>query len=272
MYLFTSQCSFRLQLFVWIIGISCFCVYYADTYSVDDTSWDSLVFTQIWPGSKCLHLPYCHVPAGIKNWTIHGLWPDKRGTMGPFFCNSSWHFDDAVIKDLIPDMKTKWPNYYTNEPFDSLWKHEWTKHGTCASSLPTLYGEKKYFERSLKLSDEYNMFKLLQESGIKPEEMTSYSAEEILGKLQQLIGHKVVIQCESDEGSSMLVQVEICFDKQFNTIDCKGHDSCKKEVKYPPIKKNNNFNRGSLSTQQHHTFVGKLLGILRMLNFFSRLT
>ena len=71
----------------------------------------------------------------------------------PSFCNSSWPFDVAVLDDIRGDMDTYWPDIevhshcisgclaykalltYPSQIRDapnSLWDHEWSKHGTCA--------------------------------------------------------------------------------------------------------------------------------------------
>lgn len=38
-------------------------------------------------------------------------------------------------------------------------KHEWEKHGSCAEALPALDGELKYFQKSIDLHDQLDVFK-----------------------------------------------------------------------------------------------------------------
>lgn len=49
---------------------------------------------------------------------------------------------------------------------DSIWAHEWVKHGSCAMSLPALDSEFKYFYQGIEWSEQYNMDKILKDSGL----------------------------------------------------------------------------------------------------------
>lgn len=49
---------------------------------------------------------------------------------------------------------------------DSIWSHEWIKHGSCAMSLPALNTEFKYFYQGIQWSENYNMKNILEKSGI----------------------------------------------------------------------------------------------------------
>lgn len=54
---------------------------------------------------------------------------------------------------------------------DRFWSHEWSKHGTCVSTLrPTCYGDSyqkyqdviDYFEKVLELRDTYDLYGALK--------------------------------------------------------------------------------------------------------------
>ncbi|KAG1714816.1 Ribonuclease Oy [Nymphon striatum] len=154
-----------------------------DEDRLNKDKWDHLVFTQLWPGSECYYDSVhsmnsvnsvrrdCEIPEDVKVWTIHGLWP-SLGTSrsNPSYCNESWSFSDGPIQSILSNMKLKWPNYFADEPVDSLWKHEWVKHGTCAANMPETRGELNYFSKGLELVDKYNMFTILKKSGINPDD------------------------------------------------------------------------------------------------------
>ena len=55
--------------------------------------------------------------------------PTKAGTEGPFFCNRTWPFDSNKVEALKPQLTRLWPNIHAGDTVDSLWKHEWEKHG-----------------------------------------------------------------------------------------------------------------------------------------------
>ena len=51
-----------------------------------------------------------------------GSWPES--------CDPGAAFDEALVADLLPDLRREWPSYMSLG--DSFWAHEWLKHGTCA--------------------------------------------------------------------------------------------------------------------------------------------
>jgi len=222
--------------------------------------WDHLTFTQQWPATACIaagHHHRCVIPEAVSTWTIHGLWPTLKHTRGPYFCNHTWHFNEAEIGDLEPEMEVSWPNLFAESPLTSLWKHEWTKHGTCAASLPALRGEHNYFRKSLDLREKYPIGVLLSKSAIYARsEPKGYNLSDISAALRnQLQGKVVSIQCffassssslsSSSSSSSFhstrqyLYQVEICLNKQFDPIDCPDAGTCSlnRPIYYPPIRK-----------------------------------
>lgn len=117
--------------------------------------WDLLIFTQHWPSTVCLdyeeHSPnnFCEKPKAENRWTIHGVWPTKLHSLGPGFCNASLVFDPNKIAEIRSDLITAWPNIEGGKSEDSLWEHEWSKHGTCAVELPELDSEVSH--QSLKI-------------------------------------------------------------------------------------------------------------------------
>lgn len=108
--------------------------------------WDILMFTQHWPTTVCAQFMQesdCHrclAPKVDNSWMVHGVWPTKLGTRGPEYCDS-YPFSLKEIIDLSTKMDIVWPNLEQGQDIDSLWKHEWAKHGTCARSLPALSSE-----------------------------------------------------------------------------------------------------------------------------------
>lgn len=61
----------------------------------------------------------------------------------------------------------------TSQKKESIWHHEWEKHGTCAITLPALNSEFKYFYQGIEWSEKYNMKNILEKGGIKINSTTS---------------------------------------------------------------------------------------------------
>lgn len=104
------------------------------------------------------------------------------GTKGPGFCNTSSVFNPEALEHIKYELNEYWPdiedgpmkttevdslNLYMSHEKKSIWFHEWTKHGTCAASLPTLSSEFKYFSQGIEWAKKYNMKDVLEKAGIK---------------------------------------------------------------------------------------------------------
>ncbi|XP_069116304.1 ribonuclease Oy-like isoform X1 [Argopecten irradians] len=224
--------------------------YYSDHGgSSSDHDWDIFTFTQEWPVAVCVlgtqEHHRCAIPPDVRTWGIHGLWPTKTGTRGPTSCNSQLHFDFSRIQSLVPMMKVLWPNMYADTSMESFWEHEWTKHGTCASSLAATSNEAQYFQKALDLAGTYGASQLLAKENIVPSSSRTYSLEEVEVALAHQLGAKAKVECTKDEktGKMMLYEVEICLNKQFNPVDCYEsngssdyHSDCPHSgIEYPPL-------------------------------------
>ena len=103
---------------------------------LDDTEadWDSLVFSVQWPITTCntwkerkpTHtciLPTDKMSNDEQHWTVHGVWPSRRGSSeGPFFCNRTWEFNPDGVANVRSKLVKLWPNIHGDDTEDSLWK------------------------------------------------------------------------------------------------------------------------------------------------------
>ena len=74
------------------------------------------------------------------NWTIHGMWPENNSSNWPSYCHVS-SLDMKVLESLVARLNTDWLDCYCpkDKTCTDLWKHEWTKHGTCSHWYPSQY-------------------------------------------------------------------------------------------------------------------------------------
>jgi len=216
-------------------------------YESNDHEWDHIVYAQQWPESACQYenstgRHTCEIPSQTKTWTVHGLWPSLGDSRGPSYCNDSWGFDASKIESILPQMKSNWPNLFTDTELTSFWKHEWEKHGTCAASLDSLRGELKYFSTGLSLNKKYDILGVLSRRGISPSRTREYGMEDIIGILQDEFGHQACIGCTySEDIGQLLYQTYICLDKGLSIIDCPSCSrSCRsgENLAYYPIQNN----------------------------------
>ncbi|CAJ0578598.1 unnamed protein product, partial [Mesorhabditis spiculigera] len=164
-----------------------------------DLRFDYLMLTLIYPVAVCRAdddavKDSCEVPDGTPSWTVHGLWPNYANGSYPQFCTRQ-KFDIDLVSPIFEELKKDWPNLYPNRQVSSLWKHEYEKHGTCASSDPILESELKYFQSTLKLHERFDVAGALSGEGVKPAE----TKQELLG------------------------DVRLCLDLNLELIDCPKH-------------------------------------------------
>lgn len=218
----------RRPLVPFLASLACW-LFVAGANGKDD--WDVLVFAQQWPQSFCygfnlgnLHLEpdACTLPTNVTTWTIHGLWPSLSGTEGPNFCDDSIPFDESQIAAIEDRMRAQWPSL--EGPSIEFWKHEWTKHGTCAilgdpSLFPSQYG---YFLRGLGMNVEMGLEKKLASGGVIPSDTDCYSLSQITSALTAAFNETALVSCINDKSSSTqyLAQVELCYSRDLE-LDCE---------------------------------------------------
>ncbi|CAB3371862.1 Hypothetical predicted protein [Cloeon dipterum] len=195
--------------------------------TLSEKYWDLLIFTQSWPNTVCRQWKdkseghECFLP---QQWAVHGVWPTKLGTIGPGFCNNTWHFKHQELAPIQEQLDQKWPNIMNGTAEDSLWKHEWQKHGTCAAQLEPLNSELKYFSKGLEWHDRYNMTKMLTDEGIVPDSTKPYLVGEINDAVKRQTGFNPAIECFRDPKThkTYLFEIRVCFSKKLELMDCDG--------------------------------------------------
>ena len=196
------------------------------------------MFVQENPAGFCLTkaVGNCYYPPNVTDWIMHGLWPTKAGTIGPNFCDPSATFDPSALDGFLPQMVEKWDNLETDTDFYSFWKHEWLKHGTCASSIPAMSDEKGYFWTVLGIYDKFGFADILAKNGVKPSNNSLIPLEKFTAAFQNSVGVKPYLECmHSKELGSVIVQMSICLAKDYATpIDCSesSKTSCADQVYY----------------------------------------
>lgn len=121
--------------------------------------------------------------------------PTKLGKWGPEYCNVSLHFNKTQLEPIEQELKQYWTNIHNGSLY-TLWKHEWTKHGTCAAALLVLDTERKYFGQGLKWINQYEMSNILGTSGIQPN--NRYTIEDVWNAVQKRLGKNPAVECTVD--------------------------------------------------------------------------
>lgn len=152
-------------------------------------------------------------PIGANDtFTLHGIWPNLCYNNYLQFCDDSLEvskireivgkFDPQLVKDL----DQYWKNINGND--DSLWEHEFNKHGTCVNTIkPSCYVDYEpfknvydYFKVAMNLYKTLPTFKFLEQEGIVPSEDKTYTKKEISAALTKHFGHEVNFKCNRYNG------------------------------------------------------------------------
>ncbi|KJH47007.1 ribonuclease, T2 family [Dictyocaulus viviparus] len=116
-----------------------------------------------------------------------------------------------------------WPNLYPTKSVQSLWKHEWEKHGTCAESHKNLSSEFLYFNVTLQLDKTFAVEAALKRAGIIPRNQP-YELKIIQNALENELtnGARVQINCLTDKKTQQMLlgDVRMCVNKSFQTVNC----------------------------------------------------
>jgi len=165
-----------------------------------------------------------------QHWTVHGVWPSRTGSSeGPFFCNRTWVFNPDSVANVRSKLVKLWPNIHGEDTEDSLWKHEWEKHGTCAAADQRFATEEAYFTQGLNWIERFQMSQILGNRNIVPSTQEQYNATAIWLVVKTEIGAAPTISCVSDKetGLTYLSEIRICFKRHdLQMVDCnEGHRS-----------------------------------------------
>lgn len=187
------------------------------------------LFTKRWPPTVCKDSNRCiNGIDGYMRWTIHGLWPE--------FSNNTWNqycrkepFDMEKISRLRMNLRSYWPNLLMNHTEESLWKHEWEKHGTCTNLT-----EYEYFKKTLNLDYSFDIERWLSQATIVPDRHRTYDSKQFLTAFAHHIDpSSVVLNCEVHQHRQYINEIMLCFSfDEMLPIPCTVHSTCHGSIYY----------------------------------------
>ncbi|GHP05765.1 ribonuclease [Pycnococcus provasolii] len=183
------------------------------------SDFDFFMFTTTWAGTFCDHEfgRHCKHVVGLRNLTIHGLWPNYDSGKYPQFCDKR-KFDPDKVADLQDRLNAEWPDLLSK---GGLWSHEFEKHGTCSASvLPT---EHDYFGAALSLNERLDLTSALFRAGIQPSSTQAYPTKDIVKAVKSVIGDDVDPELNCADGN--LQEIRVCFTKTFQARNCDSSAS-----------------------------------------------
>jgi len=187
---------------------------------------DYVLLSLQWPTSFCWEKQSCNRQVDQNQWQIHGLWPQRRSGEWPQFCCSDSNFNTSSIEPLMGQLLKKWKSLRADAKHSPFWKHEWTKHGTCAQSLPQLRGQFNYFNTTLHLYDLFPLNEWLNKRQINASNHRNYSLNTIHESIEYELKSRVRIECSIIPDSlPILTEIHICLNKtSLQPINCVHRD------------------------------------------------
>lgn len=184
------------------------------------------------------------------SWTIHGLWPDTCDGGYEQNCDPSRVFSNisdiiaAANPTLFTTMSKYWKDYQSHDA--SLWSHEWSKHGTCVSTLsPSCYasgnaleGVVDYFSTAVQLFETLNSYSFLADAGIVPSTTKRYALTDIETALSTPRGVPATVRCHAGALNEIWYHFNVRGSAQAGTFVPASPDgaksNCPSQVKYLP--------------------------------------
>ncbi|KAF9370713.1 ribonuclease T2-like, partial [Podila verticillata] len=148
--------------------------------------------------------------------TLHGLFPDTCGGGIVGNCDPSREHDDVESRlssyphprvRFMQDMEDYWSSYKktsNNQPANNdFWSHEWNTHGTCVSTLnPNCFDDftqdqdlYMFFDRTLALRKEFDIFPALAKANITPGAGAMYNVDDIHAAIRANFNVEASIEC-----------------------------------------------------------------------------
>lgn len=182
-----------------------------------NTSWDYILYTTRWPFVASNGYP---VPSNITTFEIHGLWPNRNDTTYPSYCTNE-AFDIRKIESLYSMLVEYWHDF--DHPTDPsyFWSHEWTKHGTCASSDTLLGSQYLFFKAAITLRQTvFPLEQVLANKGITPSS-NPISLSQFQNVITGGIGAFPLMTCHVDGYGNVYVdRIQFCVNKQLQLFTC----------------------------------------------------
>jgi ribonuclease T2 len=154
---------------------------------------------------------------------VHGVWPTQFHRIAPGFCNNSWPFDAASVGGIQTEMAANWPDVEMRNVPDSMWAHEWAKHGTCAvGQVDGVSSQQDYFRTGCRLGRESPVTGWLATAGVTPSDERRYTMKTVWDAVVMGAGTRPHIDCQKIDGQVYIKEVKVCYSKQLERVDCDG--------------------------------------------------
>lgn len=191
------------------------------------------LMTKRWPAGECKFNEHCFKDLSkYDKWVIHGLWPEFSNNTWDQFCTKN-KFNITAVEDLRAQLTEYWPNLLDGKGAESLWAHEWEKHGTCSPLK-----EKEYFELTLAFHEQTDLTTWLKNSNIRPSNSHTYTEAQFRDAIKDHIDHRSIqFNCETRKSGRYIKEIYFClsFKDARTPVPCTVKSTCHGSFFYPSL-------------------------------------
>ncbi|KAG0028644.1 ribonuclease T2-like [Podila clonocystis] len=181
--------------------------------------------------------------------TLHGLWPNSCGNSpGPASgCDRLRSYNNIQQRlenyphspvSFMGEMATYWSSSTGDN--NQFWSHEWTKHGTCVSTLdPGCMGRAvtrdhdvyAYFSKAIELRKHFDVHKALADQGIVPG--STPNVNDMHKAVQMAFGADAQFNCNNGQLSEVWLYFQVQNKDKYMIREPRSRGSCRGYILYP---------------------------------------
>lgn len=203
--------------------------------------YGKIVLATQWLKGYCSHNK-CNLNDIENKISLHGMWYDDCDKGFPSNCDKNREYEniESILEEkeeygILTFMRSNWVSFKGDN--NKLWVHEFSKHGTCATTLnPSCFNDYKkyddvvnYFNISMNTFLKEDVLSDLNNVNIVPTNNDVYSIEQI--KKSSKYKRQYICKFDRKKKVYYLIEIRICYlaRGKFNmdVVDCEDYGNCK---------------------------------------------
>ncbi|XP_057328544.1 integrator complex subunit 6 homolog [Microplitis mediator] len=190
--------------------------------STTESCFDFYTFSMFWLPTviRSTHTRRATPVPREDKWTIHGLWPNRKGLLPapPKACDvKNMPFDISKLNGIRHTLENNW--FTASSDNEQFWHHEWDKHGKCAARSIFINDVEGYFRKGISLGNTHRFGDILEVAGFRPGSTMTF--QQIYDTISLNYGTpEIVIWKDVTTDLTYLREIRVCLNHRFHQMDC----------------------------------------------------
>ncbi|XP_057341213.1 uncharacterized protein LOC130678179 [Microplitis mediator] len=189
--------------------------------STTESCFDFYAFSMFWSPTmiRSTHARRATPVPREDKWTIHGLWPNKKGlaTAPPKECDVKMRFNASKLSGIRHVLDNNW--FAASSDNEHFWHHEWDKHGKCAARSIFINDIEGYFRKGISLGNTHRFGDILEAAGFRP------GSTMTLQRIYDTIAHhygtpEITTWKDVATDLTYLREIRVCLNHRFHQMNC----------------------------------------------------